>query len=248
LTADGWHEVMQSFNSFYKIGLSATVFLEHEKQCEKGVIWLKACCGDVQFSVTPTELIEKGFLMRPKIQIYKVLEPSHVFERRWSAELKNLCINCNPVRNALICELVEKHVGNKKKVLVISNRLNQIEILDELFHDAGLMYAVIVGKTSTEKRKEILSDYKEGIYDVLLGTVFGEGVDLPSVECVINAEGGKDVKATIQRMRNLTPSEGKKEAIYIDFADLMNPYFSGHSLERLKVYRAEEGFGVKLLN
>ena len=84
----------------------------------------------------------------------------------------------------------------------------------------------------------------EGEYNVIVGSVIGEGVVIPTIEVVINAEGGKDIKNTIQRQRNLTISEGKKEAVLIDFMDEMNKIFRKHSKERLDVYQEEDAFTV----
>ena len=133
---------------------------------------------------------------------------------------------------------------SNKRMMLFSGSSNPA--LAEKISEQGIMFATITGRVPGRKRQELIEDYVEGHYKILLGTVFGEGVDLPSVEVVINAEGGRDVKSTVQKMRNLTPKKGKKEAIYIDFVDLMNPYFATHSLERLRVYRAEKAFRVKI--
>ena len=82
--------------------------------------------------------------------------------------------------------------------------------------------------------------------DVLVGTVFGEGVDLPEAAAVVNAEGGRSMINTIQRLRNLTMHTGKSEAVVVDFIDETNGYLAEHSLARLEVYRSESAFRVKL--
>jgi len=246
LKAGGWRSVFQDFDTPYKIGLSATVFLDNERECEKGVIWLQACCGNVRYRISPTKLIREGFLMAPEIKLYRVDEPKGIVDYRWSNSLAVEAIYKNEKRNELICELANEHLQAGRKVLIIANRLAQIDALSETLHDAGVLHAVVTGRTSSAKRKELIEDYVEGHYNVLMGTVFGEGVDLPSVEVVINAEGGRDIKSTIQKMRNLTPKEGKTKAIYVDFMDFMNPYFAEHSLERLRVYREEAGFKIKI--
>ena len=76
----------------------------------------------------------------------------------------------------------------------------------------------------------------------------GEGVDIPEVECVINAEGGKDEKKTWQRQRNLTIVEGSdKVPIMIDFYDDTCSYFRRHSKARLRVYKSEPEFKTEIL-
>lgn len=246
LKAGNWHSVFLDFDSFYKIGLSATVYLDNESENEKGVIWLQACCGNVRYRISPTKLIKNKYLMAPEIKLYKITEPKNIFYHRWSKKLPNEAIYENKIRNELICRIANEYVEAGCQVLIVANRLNQVEALYNILQDLGLMFTTVTGKTSVSDRQTKINDYVEGHYNILLGTVFGEGVDLPSVEVAINAEGGKDIKSTIQKMRNLTPKEGKKKAIYIDFMDMMNPYFAKHSLERLRVYRSEKAFKIKI--
>jgi superfamily II DNA or RNA helicase len=246
LTASGWHDIVQKLDTYYKIGLSATALLKNTREQEKGVIWLKACCGNVKCTVETSELIEKGYLIRPEITFYEIRNPD-LIGKSWNKELQNSAIYENKFRNNKIVKLTRKYVLQGKKVAILSNRLNQISILSELLDEYNLPTATLTGSTRTEDRKEFIEEYVQGRFDVLLGTVLSEGVDIPEIDVVVVAEGGKDAKKTIQRMRNLTFKEGKKKAIVIEFADLTNHYFAEHSLERLKTYREESEFEVRYI-
>ena len=66
--------------------------------------------------------------------------------------------------------------------------------------------------------------------------VWKEGVDIPSLDCVINAAGGKSEIGTLQAIgRGLTKIEGKDETEIIDFLD---PYkfLAQHAIMRLQIY------------
>ncbi len=246
LKGDTWHKALMEFLAVFKIGLSATAYLDNERENEKGVIWLKACCGGIRIDIDTSRLIEEGWLMRPRVKLYPVTEPD-LIGYRWSAELRNLAIYENEARNHLIAELAAKQVRRHLTVLIVTNRLNQVVALADLMDDFGLSYATVTGNDNSSTRRERVDDFIEGDVDVLIGTVFGEGVDIPEIECVINAEGGRDIKSTVQRMRNLTPSEGKEDAVFIDFMDMTNSYFATHSKERLAVYRSEPAFQVRAI-
>lgn len=246
LKGEAWHQVLMEFQALYKIGLSATAYLDNESENEKGVIWLKACCGDIRVDINTSRLIEEGWLMRPDVKLYPITEPD-LIGYRWSAELRNLAIYENKTRNQLIAALAAEQVASHLTVLIVTNRLNQVALLAELMEDFGLSYATVVGEDTMEVRQERVDDFIQGDIDVLIGTVFGEGIDIPEIECVINAEGGRDIKTTVQRMRNLTPNEGKKDAVFIDFLDMTNSYFAKHSKERLEVYRSESAFQVQVI-
>jgi len=245
LRGDVWRQVMTDFDAFYKVGLSATVYMENEREMERGVIWLKACCGDVRCDIPTSRLIKEGWLVKPTILLYKIKRPD-LHEQRWSQSLQNEAIYENEVRNKRIVELAQENVAQGMRVLVISNRLNQIGLLKMMLDDTDLVCEAVTAKNKAASRRDTIQEFAKGHVHVLVGTVFGEGVDIPEVECVINAEGGRDVKATVQRMRNLTPSKGKTKAIFIDFMDMTNSYFAEHSRERLKVYLSEPEFEVKL--
>lgn len=246
LRGDAWQKVMMDFDSYYKIGLSATAYLDDEREIEKGVIWLKACCGSIRYEVSTSHLIKEGYLVKPEIRLYPITEPN-LKHRRWSKKLQEQGISENDTRNRKIVTIAQEQVNSGLRVLIISNRLKQIDQLMMLLDDTNMNCAAITAANKAMARRDAVQQFTEGHLNVLVGTVFGEGVDIPEVECVINAEGGRDIKNTIQRMRNLTPSDGKTKAVLIDFMDKTSPYFLKHSKERLKVYRSEPEFEVKLI-
>lgn len=245
LTADAWRNVMVDFHAPYKIGVSATIYLDNDRETEKGVIWLAACCGHVRYEITVSYLIRKGYLKRPRIELYPILKPS-MDGYGWSQELVREAILVNPERNEQAVKLAIKYMRRKMPVLMVSNRLEQVSAVAELLDEYNVPFATITGRDETQEREEKKQLYLEGHYKVLLGTVLGEGVNIPEIACVIILEGGRDIKRTMQRLRNLTPHDTKKEAVVCDFMDMMNGYLAEHSLERLRVYRSEPEFIVEL--
>lgn len=248
LRGDVWHKVMMDIHCRHRIGLSATIHLDNDRENERGVIWLKACCGNVRYEVSTSHLIEKGWLMRQNVELLKCEYPSQYYDWGWGQELRDLLIYENDYRNRMIVQTAKAKVKQGLKVLIVSNRHNQIEQLNELLMEANVGHAIVIGTDRSDSRKEKVQMFLDGEVDVLMGTVFGEGIDIPEIECVINAEGGRDVKAAIQRMRNMTPAEGKTTAVFVDFMDMTNKYFAQHSLERLRTYRSESAFNVKILD
>ncbi|MGD9749358.1 MAG: DEAD/DEAH box helicase [Acidimicrobiia bacterium] len=246
LSGSAWHDVFMDSPARFRLGLSATVFLDHAKEVEKGVIWLKACCGGVKYEVEMSNLIEQGFLLRQHVQVHKVEEPKGREDEGWSKALPHELIYTNEYRNRLIIKLAQKALADGyRNVLLATSSLHQVRALDALLDSAGLDHGVIVGATPKPSRKLIVEQLKRGDFQVLLGTVLSEGVDIPEIECVINAEGGLDIKKTIQRMRNLTPAEGKTRSLMIDFWDATNTYLRKHSRARLKTYKSESAFKVE---
>ncbi len=247
LTGPVWHKVILDIDARYRLGLSATVFLEDSHEIERGVIWLKACTGDVVYKVSASRLVEEGHLLRPDVRLHRVTEPDLSDWKDWSQALKDRGIYMNDGRNQLITDLVVEHVGLGRRTLVVSKSLKQVASLVTRIKAAGIECKSMTGSTPGPQRQKLIAKFIAGDLLVIVGTVFGEGVDIPECEAVINADGGRDKKATVQRMRCLTPSPGKKGAYVDDFMDSTNPYLARHSLERLKVYREEPAFKVRMI-
>lgn len=245
LTAETWHKGMMDFDARYKIGLSATAYPDRSEQWEKGAIWLKACCGNIQYNIGTSKLVKLGYLVAPEIWLFKIKKPD-LLDKGWSQTVLNRAIYENKHRNRTITKITKHFVKRGEPVLVVTNRLNQVAILSELFDKAGISHHTITSKDPSGERINKVGDFTSGGVKVLIGTVLSEGIDIPELVVVINAEGGKDIKPTIQKMRNLTPSDGKTKAYYIDFLDLTNRYFAKHSKERLEVYRKEEAFKIRV--
>jgi superfamily II DNA or RNA helicase len=244
LDADKWRDVVEDSLAPYKLGLTAT--LDDDGPQKRGSILVRAATGRVLIEVTASQMIDAGYLMRPDIRLIPMREPDGYANKDWSKTLWDKCIFNNRTRNARIVQeaMALKNTGHR--VLIVTNRLLQIRVLQRGLEAAGAVVAAVTGAMPVDERKDVIARYLAGTYDVMVGTVLGEGVDIPELDVVINAGGGEDQKAAMQRMRNLTPHHGKTEAIFIDFMDLMNPYFAAHSQSRLALYKSEPAFKVRV--
>lgn len=238
-----WHEVAYDVDARYKMGLSATAYLDNDEEQSKGAIWMIATCGPMRFDLPVSRLVKEGFLMRQNVEIHTVRLPDWR-GRGWSNKVREACIDNNQHRNGLISRLVAKYASKGLRVLVIARHRPHIAALAELISVKNTV-TVVQGNTSQNKREQAAQDLADRSIDCIVGNVFGEGIDLPSVEVVINAEGGKGDIQTVQRQRNLTMAAGKKTAIFIDFLDQTNEYLQGHSEARIENYESESSFRVR---
>lgn len=242
MRGDSWREPILRADARYKIGLSATVTV-NRKLCERSAVWLKSAAGPILIDVPMKRLVDGGYILAPDI-ILAELDGGDIWERApWDKAYDQLIVR-NGDRNRLIVEAAGMFVRYNHRVLIDTGRLDHIKRLFSESKRNGLDSAIIYGNLSAAKRAEALSDFVNGRKPVLIGTVMGEGVDVPILSAVINAEGGKDPGATIQRMRNLTVHPDKNQAITIDFIDNGNRYLADHSQIRLKQYHSEPAFNV----
>lgn len=252
ITGQGdWYRVFVDLDARFKFGVSATVFFDSKKEQENGIIWLRATCGPIRYEVKASRLIDQGYLLAQNVKMYRVSKPVGVRDMRWSQTLKRECITENEYRNNMISEVVSSYVetDDPKKTIVIANEHKHIAAISRSLESLGLEHRILTGQTSTSQRMAHLEGFIDGEYHVMLGNVLGEGVDIPDVEIVVNAEGGKDEKKTWQRQRNLTVVEGSgKVPVMIDFYDQMNKTFEKHSRARKKVYTSEKEFSCEVLS
>jgi DNA repair protein RadD len=242
LKGKSWRAILDQCDAYYKIGTSATIFLHRKRATPMGSIVIRGVTGPVLYQITPSELIKQGWLVPPRIELIRIYGPP-ARGGSWDEVYDRGVVHHN-IRNAAIARKALEYHDRGLTVLVNVRLLEHVEVLEGTLKDAGLSVAVIVGDTPKRERDRKVAAFVRRDVDVILGTIFKEGVDIPAIEGVVNAAGGKSKIAAVQQFRNLTPSDGKSHAVLADFMDLHNPTLAKHSLERLKVYRSHEMFEV----
>jgi superfamily II DNA or RNA helicase len=127
-------------------------------------------------------------------------------------------------------------------VTAIQHGTNIIKLCSKLYPSLDIEY--VWGGREGHIREQIRERFnKKEMKVVIADAVWKEGVDIPSVGCVINAAGGKSEIMTIQSIgRGLRKIDGEKEdVICIDYFDPSHRYLRDHFAERLTLY-FEEGW------
>jgi superfamily II DNA or RNA helicase len=136
-------------------------------------------------------------------------------------------------RNNLLSLVIECCQQFNLKTLVLFGSLDHIK---KIGTQMNLPY--ITGKHKQKKREEEKNKFLTKKGGVLLATdIYKKGITLPEVEVLINAGGGKEGSAVLQRRgRIIGTSSGKSKALVVDIVDLADDYFSDHSLKRIEAY------------
>jgi superfamily II DNA or RNA helicase len=233
-----YFQIAQLIDAYYRFGFTATPGDEGSLDREL----LMAATGRVLHHVSSSELIKRGLLTRPVIEMYKIDCPNRFSD--WQLAYRENILR-NAPRNSLITRLAEQYAAEGKSILIIVTRVQEHgSLLNDLIEDAVFMS----GETPSEERKQILEDFSNKDLKILISTVVNEGVNIPSMDVIIMAGGGKSNKLTVQRVgRALRKAEGKETAKIIDFYDNDNGILLRHSKARLKTYRKEEEFQIEPL-
>ncbi|KKM08236.1 hypothetical protein LCGC14_1725860, partial [marine sediment metagenome] len=227
---------MKTTNAVMRLGFTATMPTKEEaKLCIEGSL------GPVIGELKVNEAIELGIIMKPYITLVSVPSVTSILELKKYKGDKGIYrkgIVENRPRNRLIMVKTSARVKDGKSVLILVKQTDHGDILKTLgesLFDLDITY--IQGSTDSDVREKVRVAFDEKKIKVVICTVvWKEGIDIPSLDCVINAAGGKSEIATLQAIgRGLTKIEGKDETEIIDFLD---PYkfLAQHAIMRLQIY------------
>lgn len=135
-----------------------------------------------------------------------------------------------PKYNEWLVKQAQKAVDAGRKILIVSDRLVQLESLQESLTKAGIESGMYVGNTSQKGRAEAITK------DVILGTygIFAEGTDVPALDTLILATPRSDIEQVAGRIQRFFT--GKKEPLIVDPVFSLE-YAQALAAKRLRMYR-----------
>lgn len=222
----------------YRFGFSATPFNKKNRLKSGGV---KAWIGDIIVDVPALELIDKGYLARPKITFINIGKTIQNVKRQKTE--KTVDEDGSVVKDKKVWyERVEKEIGpdvqwSSAERMGIVHNVYRNKIIETLANSLDGTVLVLVkyvdthgerlyknidnslflsGKDKLKERIEAVDLLeKNEIKTIIASTIFDEGIDLKRVNNVILAGGGQSYERTLQRigrgMRLFTDEDGKEK-------------------------------------
>jgi len=117
-----------------------------------------------------------------------------------------------------------RHARGKRFIGFCTSRAHSEHVAEE-FRNAGIMAVHVDGETDKHDRRAAMQGFREGSITGLLNVgLFGEGVDVPAAEVLIDLAPTQSLSNVMQRWgRVLRPSPGKQAALIFDHAgNMMN--------------------------
>jgi len=225
-------DVLQQVSGSYRFGFSGTPLVYDVLSDMK----LLGATGDVVYEISNDFLIKHGYSATPTVIIHTIEDYSvDNWEMEYQPAYTTHIVN-NEARNKVIVDISKEAKGI---VLILVNRIE---------HGLALQKAIkgsvfVNGSDSTEFRKETIQAMRTSKFGIYIATpIYDEGVDIPAVDTVIMAAGGKSHVKLLQRIgRGMRRKEGANQLVIHDFLDDTNMYLLTHSEERIETY-AKEGF------
>lgn len=232
VSSDQMMDVLQELPGSYRFGFSGTP-LKYDVLADMKLV---AMTGEVVVDISNEYLIEKGYSAEPIVHVHIIEDLREIIWKLDYHDAYKLCIVENEERNRKIADIATSSDG---VVLVLVTRIEHGNILEDLIDGA----VFVNGSDASDKRKRVLDEMRSGKGGVYIATqIFDEGVDVPSVDTVIIAAGGKSHIKLLQRIgRGIRAKEGENILHVHDFIDDTNKYLLSHSDERISIY-GQEGF------
>ena len=137
-------------------------------------------------------------------------------------------IEVRPVEHQVddLVEEIRKRAEIDERVLVTTLTKRMAEELDEYLRRIGIRVRYIHSDVDTAERVEIIEDFKNGLFDVLVGVnLLREGLDLPTVSLVAILDADKE--GFLRTARALTQTAGRAarniNGLVIMYADIITP-------------------------
>ena len=182
--------------------------------------------------------VDKKVLATPKIKILKSPFNQRVKDTQSYQSVYQKGIVVNRQRNELIKDEVKSNVADNKSCLIMVNKIEHGELISELLNEYNIENIFIHGSTDGQERdniKELLMDKK--LLCVIATTIWKEGINIPSLDVIINAAGGKSEIAVFQAIgRGLRRTSEKGTVTIVDFFDPSHNYLIAHFGERFSLY------------
>ena len=245
--AETWYTSLSlCSNAIYRVGLTGTV----DPKDKMGYQRLQAIFSAVVVKVSNEFLIDKGISSKPTIRLLPIQQPRDLELINNYMEAYKRGIVENDYRNQAIVSLAVSYRKKRPGGILIS--VKEIEHGDKilaLLRELEMNVEFIHGGSDDEHRSGQLERFSKGELDILIAsTIIDEGIDLKSIGCMILAAGGKSMRQQLQRIGRglrLNGIDGNSVMVF-DFYDQTNIYLKKHSLERIKIFKAEN-FDVKVL-
>lgn len=248
-------------NLEYSVGLSASAIaqdhvgldrIEHYDYREALVI---GSTGPLVMNVKTANMVDVGSLATPVLVVLDNLANQSLENHAvndWHA-ISKYRLEADE-RNKLVVEAAKILNENGRKTLILVRTIRWAHRLLEMFDECGMSdvvrasfgggnYQMYNGYECVQDTSGVYDKFNSGEYTVLIGTShIYEGADIPNLDAVILAYGGKGERLQVQGVgRGLRASKTGKYAWIIDFNDINDIVLNRQYLDRLDRYMSLMG-------
>lgn len=222
-TAGTWLKIFNHFPEAVVLGVTAT-------PCRSDGTGLDAVYDDLIEGATVQQLIDRGFLVKPRIICPPSgLDMTGVRKSRGDWESKETAkrVDKPSITGSAVAHYLKICPDTPAVVFCVS--VEHAEHVAEEFRAAGVTAYSIDGSMDKETRDRILKGLEKGVIKVVTSCdLISEGFDVPAIGCAILLRPTQSLGLFLQQVgRALRPCEGKTEAIILDHVGNVGYYQGG---------------------
>ena len=232
LAGGKWDDCINRFVYARGLGVTATPIRADKRGLGR---WANGLFDDMTCAVTMHELIERNMLSPYRVYCPEVLVDYTNVTTTSSGDY-------NQVKNAAATDKAEitgdviknyKRIASGKQTICFTCNIEHGEHVAAAFKAAGISAVALSSKTESGIRNRRIKEFKAGLITVLVNTdLFGEGFDVPSVECVIMLRKTLSYSLYKQQFgRALRILDGKDYGILIDHVGNVDYMMGAYYLE-----------------
>ncbi|KAI7832241.1 P-loop containing nucleoside triphosphate hydrolase protein [Gamsiella multidivaricata] len=127
-------------------------------------------------------------------------------------------------RNDAVINGYKKYCAHRKSTVVFATDIKHVDSLTDAFRRRAYNARSVTSETPYTKRVEILDDFREGKFPILINCgILTEGVDIPRIDSIVMARPTKS-RVFIEQMlgRGLRIYPGKEDCLVLDYVDIIN--------------------------
>jgi len=187
------------------------------------------------FSKAGYEVTQKGDILLGRKIAYRGDEYTHIVD--------------NKTRNQVIVKIINRYLAQKKRILVLFNRIEHGEILQSMCPGSVLIH----GEDDLKARKEaeMYLRENEGVV-VFASKIWRKGIDIEQIDNYVNGGGGKSATDAIQKLGRVVRKSRTTEKNIAVVADLddscVSPIGRKQSEKRIHVYQDELKLPMEYIN
>lgn len=235
VACDSFLHVMRHVSSKYIYGLSAT-----PKRDDGLFKVITMYCGPIRKQIR-RETIQSSYTFRqyliPRYTNHRILQKDYTYTDMCTELMKDA------VRNYMIVKDVLSEYRNGSNIIVLTERVEHLNILFEMLEKACDDVYMLSGSVSKKERKTTLEQVRSGDSQyILLATskLLGEGFDLPSLNCLFMVLPiASETRITQYTGRIHRKYEGKDIVKVYDYVDAQITMAQSMYYKRLKQYQKE---------
>ncbi len=243
IVADTFAQVMKRCkNARYRIGLTATDWRDDGSD-----LLIESAVGPRLYDINISSLVEQGFLVPAYVTVYPQAEPREKISPKEPWQTLNKAYYSENINfHNQVLQINEEWYNAGRTILTLVSQIKHGVTLEKLHNSRGIKTVFLSGSDSADNREKIFNDVRSGKLRHLIATsIADEGLDLPALDAVNLAGGGKSSIKVYQRIgRSLRPFPGKTHALVADYKPSVD-LLAFHAKKRIGIFRHEPCFNFK---